>query len=77
MRGRVGLVGGSGISDFSAIEGLSEEAVDTPFGSPSDSYFTGTLAVPITFFVLERWQPLADRWAGSAEAVERPRRRAS
>jgi 5'-methylthioadenosine phosphorylase len=38
------------MSDFSAIEGLAEETVHTPFGSPSDSYFTGTLGgVPVAF----------------------------
>ncbi|HEY6064785.1 MAG TPA: S-methyl-5'-thioadenosine phosphorylase [Thermoanaerobaculia bacterium] len=48
--GRIGLIGGSGISDFSAIEGLSEETTDTPFGPPSDSYFTGTLeGMPVAF----------------------------
>jgi 5'-methylthioadenosine phosphorylase len=47
---RVGLVGGSGVYDLAAIEGLSEEKVDTPFGRPSDSYFTGTLGgVPVAF----------------------------
>ena len=46
----MGIVGGSGISDFSTIEGLAEETVDTPFGTPSDAYFTGTLGgVPVAF----------------------------
>ncbi len=49
-RPRVGLVGGSGVYDLSAIENLSEERVDTPFGKPSDSYFCGTLnGVPVAF----------------------------
>lgn len=49
-RGRVGLVGGSGVYDLAAIEGLREEPVETPFGAPSDAYFTGTLGgVPVAF----------------------------
>ncbi len=48
--GRIGLVGGSGLYDLSAIAGLKEERLDTPFGPPSDSYFTGTLdGVPVAF----------------------------
>jgi 5'-methylthioadenosine phosphorylase len=47
---RVGLVGGSGVYDLSAIEGLGEERLRTPFGDPSDSYFCGTLGgVPVAF----------------------------
>ena len=42
-RARVGLVGGSGVYDLSAIEGLDEVRLETPFGRPSDAYFTGTL----------------------------------
>ncbi|HEV8232382.1 MAG TPA: S-methyl-5'-thioadenosine phosphorylase [Thermoanaerobaculia bacterium] len=50
MRDRVGLIGGSGVYDLSAIEELSEEVVETPFGSPSDPYFTGLLSgVPVAF----------------------------
>jgi 5'-methylthioadenosine phosphorylase len=49
-RGRIGLVGGSGVYDLAAIQDLREERVDTPFGRPSDSYFTGTLGgVPVAF----------------------------
>src|SRR5262249_56675278 len=49
-RARVGLVGGSGIYDLSAIEGLTEETLRTPFGDPSDSFFCGTLGgVPVAF----------------------------
>jgi 5'-methylthioadenosine phosphorylase len=48
--GRVGLLGGSGVYDLSAIEGLTEERLRTPFGDPSDSYFCGTLGgVPVAF----------------------------
>ncbi len=49
-RGRVGLVGGSGIYDLSAVAGLAEERVSTPFGEPSGAYFCGTLHdVPVAF----------------------------
>ena len=49
-RGRVGLVGGSGVYDLAAIENLREERLETPFGKPSDAYFTGTLGgVPVAF----------------------------
>ncbi len=49
-RGRVGLIGGSGVYDLSAIEDLREERLDTPFGKPSDAYMTGTLSgVPVAF----------------------------
>ncbi len=49
-RGRVGLVGGSGVYDLSAVAGLAEERLSTPFGAPSDAYFCGTLdGVPVAF----------------------------
>ena len=49
-RGRVGLVGGSGVYDLAAIGDLREERLETPFGKPSDAYFTGTLGgVPVAF----------------------------
>jgi 5'-methylthioadenosine phosphorylase len=49
-RARVGLIGGSGVYDLSSIAGLREEKVETPFGSPSDAYFSGTLdGVPVAF----------------------------
>jgi 5'-methylthioadenosine phosphorylase len=47
---RVGMVGGSGLYDLSAIADLREERVPTPFGDPSDAFLTGTLAgVPVAF----------------------------
>jgi len=50
-RGRIGLIGGSGVYDLSGIDDLKEERLETPFGAPSDSYFTGILAgVPVAFF---------------------------
>jgi len=49
-RARVGLLGGSGIYDLAALENAREERIDTPFGDPSDSYFTGDLGgVPVAF----------------------------
>ena len=36
--------------DLEALEDLREQTLDTPFGRPSDSYFTGTLdGVPVAF----------------------------
>jgi 5'-methylthioadenosine phosphorylase len=50
-RGRIGLIGGSGVYDLSAIADLKEERLSTPFGEPSDAFFTGTLeGVPVAFF---------------------------
>jgi 5'-methylthioadenosine phosphorylase len=47
---RIGLIGGSGVYDLSAIENLSEQRIETPFGQPSDSYFTGMLGGrPVAF----------------------------
>jgi 5'-methylthioadenosine phosphorylase len=47
---RVGLVGGSGLYDLTAIADLREEKVETPFGAPSDAFLTGTLeGVPVAF----------------------------
>ena len=49
-RARVGLVGGSGVYDLAAIEGLREERLETPFGLPSDAFLTGTLnGAPVAF----------------------------
>ena len=49
-RARIGLIGGSGVYDLNAIENLDEVAVETPFGIPSDAYFTGMLGpVPVAF----------------------------
>ncbi len=47
---RIGLIGGSGVYDLKSIAGLKEERLETPFGPPSDAYFTGTLnGVPVAF----------------------------
>lgn len=39
----IGLLGGSGVYDLSEVESLREQRLETPFGDPSDSYFTGIL----------------------------------
>jgi 5'-methylthioadenosine phosphorylase len=47
---RIGLVGGSGVYDLASIEAAREEAIETPFGSPSAPYVTGTLeGIPVAF----------------------------
>jgi 5'-methylthioadenosine phosphorylase len=52
MSGRagVGLIGGSGVYDLYTIEDLAERRLETPFGRPSDAYFTGNVGgVPVAF----------------------------
>ncbi len=45
---QIGVIGGSGF--YELLDDAREVAVDTPFGSPSDSYFLGHIAgVPIAF----------------------------
>ena len=40
---RIGIIGGSGLYQMPELIDVVEIAVDTPFGSPSDSFFVGTL----------------------------------
>jgi 5'-methylthioadenosine phosphorylase len=40
---RIGIVGGSGLYQMEGLTEVEEVALDTPFGSPSDSYRVGTL----------------------------------
>ncbi|PIE23260.1 MAG: S-methyl-5'-thioadenosine phosphorylase [Planctomycetota bacterium] len=40
---RLGVIGGSGLYQMEELEDVREERVDTPFGSPSDSYTLGRL----------------------------------
>ncbi len=48
--GRIGLLGGSGVYDLASITEIAQERVETPFGHPSDSYFTGLLSGrPVAF----------------------------
>lgn len=42
-KGRIGIIGGSGLYDMEGLEGIRREAVDTPFGEPSDRYVMGRL----------------------------------
>jgi 5'-methylthioadenosine phosphorylase len=41
---KLGIIGGSGLYDIDGIENVQEVRIDTPFGSPSDAFFTGKLA---------------------------------
>lgn len=40
---RIGIIGGSGLYAMDGLTDIEERAIDTPFGSPSDSYRIGTL----------------------------------
>ena len=40
---RFGVIGGSGVYQMEALTEIEEVSIDTPFGSPSDSYIIGTL----------------------------------
>jgi 5'-methylthioadenosine phosphorylase len=42
-QGRIGVLGGSGLYDMEGFEDRKEEVLETPFGSPSDAFVTGTL----------------------------------
>ncbi len=39
----IGVVGGSGLYEMEGFEGISERAVETPFGSPSDKVMVGEI----------------------------------
>jgi 5'-methylthioadenosine phosphorylase len=41
---RIGVIGGSGLYEMPGLLDLREETVDTPFGTPSDSFRIGRLA---------------------------------
>ncbi|MCB0326281.1 MAG: S-methyl-5'-thioadenosine phosphorylase [Bdellovibrionales bacterium] len=43
MTKRLGIIGGSGLSEMEGIGKLESHDIDTPFGKPSGSYMTGTL----------------------------------
>src|SRR5438132_2031867 len=40
---RIGMIGGSGLYQMPELTNVEEVHVDTPFGSPSDSFVIGTL----------------------------------
>src|SRR2546427_4374939 len=42
-KGKIGVIGGSGLYAMAALEDIREVAVTTPFGPPSDAYILGTL----------------------------------
>lgn len=39
----IGVIGGSGLYDMEGLEDVQEVSLETPFGTPSDVYVTGTL----------------------------------
>ncbi|MBP7056205.1 MAG: S-methyl-5'-thioadenosine phosphorylase [Candidatus Omnitrophica bacterium] len=43
MAGKIGIIGGSGFYNIDGIKKVKKIKVTTPFGSPSDHYFTGVL----------------------------------
>ncbi len=43
MSGRIGIIGGSGFYHIDGIKKVKKTKVVTPFGAPSDYYFTGSL----------------------------------
>ena len=42
-KGKIGVIGGSGLYAMAALEDVREVEVTTPFGAPSDAYILGTL----------------------------------
>src|ERR687884_392239 len=40
---QIGIIGGSGLYQMSELKDVEEVRVETPFGSPSDAFITGTL----------------------------------
>jgi 5'-methylthioadenosine phosphorylase len=40
---QIGIIGGSGLYQMPELENVREQAVDTPFGSPSDAFIVGEL----------------------------------
>ncbi|SEP79693.1 5'-methylthioadenosine phosphorylase [Loktanella sp. DSM 29012] len=50
MRGRLGIIGGSGLYDIPGLADAAWQDVDSPFGVPSDAILTGTLGdQPLAF----------------------------
>lgn len=43
MERMIGVIGGSGVYEIAGLEGATWQAVETPFGAPSDEILTGTL----------------------------------
>ena len=42
-KAKIGIIGGSGLYQMPELKHVEEVKVDTPFGSPSDSFIVGTL----------------------------------
>lgn len=40
---KIGVIGGSGLYEMEGLEIIEKQEIDTPFGSPSDSYIIGSL----------------------------------
>ena len=50
MQRVIGVIGGSGVYEIDGLEGARWQAVETPWGPPSDAVLTGTLGgVPMAF----------------------------
>jgi 5'-methylthioadenosine phosphorylase len=50
LRAEIGLIGGSGLYALTGVEDAREIALETPYGSPSDSFLVGELAGrPVAF----------------------------
>ncbi|MFZ5709782.1 MAG: S-methyl-5'-thioadenosine phosphorylase [Pseudomonadota bacterium] len=50
METKIGVIGGSGVYGIAGLSGAEWVAVDTPWGSPSDTILTGTLGnIPMAF----------------------------
>ena len=47
----IGIIGGSGLYQMDGLTDISEHAVETPFGPPSDVIFCGTLAGRQVYFL--------------------------
>ena len=43
MKGKVGIIGGSGFYNMEGVKNVRRVKVVTPFGKPSDDFVTGTL----------------------------------
>lgn len=46
----IGVIGGSGLYHMEALQGAQELVLETPYGTPSDAFVTGTVhGVPVAF----------------------------
>ena len=48
---RIGILGGSGLYDFDGLVDVTEHALDTPYGKPSDVIVTGRLGAAEVAFL--------------------------